>query len=61
MNKESLIQLESSVKDYEAMVRTGCLPLDVVLADKWEYCQKHDIRFPSVRSGCLSSGIPCHR
>lgn len=51
MNKESLLDLESSVKDYEAMVRTGCLPLVVVLADKWEYCQKHDIRFTFLGDG----------
>lgn len=51
MNQEKLYSLQSSVRKYEAIFRTGCLPLDVVLADKWEYCQKNDIRFTFLGDG----------
>ncbi len=51
MDVNEFQKFRDSINKYENLTQTGSLPLDVVLADKWEYAKKHDVKLTFLGDG----------
>lgn len=51
INPQALFEIEESISIYDSITKTGNQALDIILAEKSLYCQKHDITISYIIDG----------
>lgn len=51
IDAQALAELESAVAIYDTEIKTGSVPLDVILTEKSVYCSRHGIEFDCMADG----------
>lgn len=55
IDQQALKEIENAVQIYDTSIKTGCDPLDIVLAEKSMYCRTHSIQINVMADGkCLN-------